>query len=1113
MKKTLNKDIKKSITHSWGRFISIMFLMLLGSLALVGLYVTGPDMRKTGSEYFKKLNTADITVISDYGIDSSEQNEIQKASDIKELEYIYLKDVTIENQNDSIRILSKPDKISLYELVEGNFPEKDDEIAISNTYSSQYNIGDKIKFSEKITNENDSETLKVHEFKIVGFVNSGEILSSLNLGQTTVGTGELNGYGIVNKDVFDSDVYMMAKITFTDTENLDPYSDEYNQKVQNHKEELEELLKNQQETRLADIKQEYQKEIDDGQKEIDDAKKELEDARSDLSEANTKLEDAKKEISENETKLNDAKKQIDDAKNEISSKESELKSKQKEYEDGVSEYNKNLKEFEKSGNQLTSSKKELESKKQQLESGKSQYEFAISSLNEAISECELALKNPNLPTDQKTVITKKLEGYKSQLAQTEKAYTNFMNNTYNQSKVTLENAEKTLESKTEEYNLAKAQLDNANNTLNSAKSQLDNGQKEINNAKEQLKNAKKEYKENQKKLSDAKKELADKEKEYNDKLKEFQEKEPDALKEISENETKLNDAQEELDKLSLPTYSVDNRREIPGGEGYKIYETVSEIVDSLAKVFPVFLYFVAALVTLTTMARFVGDERINNGTLKSLGYSDKDVIKKFTVYGFTAGITGTIIGLALGHILIPLVVYNAYHNGFTLPKIELHFYPKVTIVALLLSLISSVIPARILATKELQDVTANLLQPKAPKAGSKILLERIKPIWNRMKFTHKVTARNIFRYKKRMFMTIFGVAGSASILFAGFSVQYSISGINERQFENIIKYDAIVALNDDLTTEENQELDNLLNDENVKDYSKLFYEEGTKTAGKNNDKQSIKIIIPENTEEFNEYISLMERKSGKKLDLTDDGVVISERLATILNVNVGDSFTYTDSSDKQREVKISGICEMYAGHFIFMNSTEYQKIYNKDLVTNARLLLFKNSDIENTEIQSARFMELSGVKGVVQNTTLYNQINTIVKSLNKIMLVLIILAVLLAIVILYNLTNINVAERIRELCTIKVLGFYDKETTMYIYRETIILSGIGIVVGWLIGILLHNYILTVVPPDEIMFNPVIWSGAYIIPFVTVTIVSIILKYYVNNKLKNVDMLEALKSVD
>ena len=607
--------------------------------------------------------------------------------------------------------------------------------------------------------------------------------------------------------------------------------------------------------------------------------------------------------------------------------------------------------------------------------------------------------------------------------------------------------------------------------------------------------------------------MQQKESEYKEKLQEFQEKEPDAQKEINENEDKLKDAREKLEKLDLPTYSVDNRRELPGGEGYSIYETVSEIVDSLAKVFPVFLYFVAALVTLTTMTRFVGDERINNGTLKSLGYSDRDVIKKFAIYGLIAGLTGTILGIVLGHTLIPLIVYNAYKAGFTLPKIEMHFYSKFTILAVVLSLISSVAPAILVAKKELQDTTASLLQPKSPKAGTKILLERIKPIWNKMKFTQKVTARNIFRYKQRMFMTIFGVAGAASILFAGFSVQSSISGINERQFEHIIKYDAIVALNEDLTNTQLNELEDLLNSDEIDSNESVYYEEVTKQTGRNNDTQPIKLIVPEDTKTFDKYISLISRKTGENIELSNDGVVISERLAKLLDVKVGESFTYTDSNERERTVKVTGICEMYAGHFIFMNTEEYTSIYNSNFETNARLLSLKDSSLENTKNESAKFMKLSAVKGVAQNTTLYNQIDTIVQSLNKIMLVLIIVASMLAVVILYNLTNINVAERIRELCTIKVLGFYDYETTMYIYRETIFLSALGIVVGWIIGILLHSYILNVVPPDQVMFNPSIWIGAYIIPFVVISVVTFVLKYYVNNKLKNVDMLEALKSVD
>ena len=596
---------------------------------------------------------------------------------------------------------------------------------------------------------------------------------------------------------------------------------------------------------------------------------------------------------------------------------------------------------------------------------------------------------------------------------------------------------------------------------------------------------------------------------YSNEYKEKMEKNNDYLKKLYSKRPKERSDEVKLYKQKAKYYFF-QRSDNPG---YSNYECSVKSINKIAAVFSIFFFIVSSLICSTTMTRMIDEERIEIGTLKALGFRDFEVSKKFIVYASIPTLIGSFLGILVGTNIFPYIISDAYTTAFTLPDVIIKYYPSYIIESIVVSLLCTVGTTSIVLRKVLKENIYNLMRPKAPKIGKKILLEKITFLWNKLNFNQKVTCRNLFRYKKRMFMTIFGVAGAASILFAGFSVQYSISGINERQFEHIIKYDAIVALNDNLTNDEENELETLLNDEAVDSYTSVFYEEVSKTAGRNNDKQSIKLIVPENTEEFNKYISILNRKTGENMQLEDDGVVISERLSTLLNVKQGDTITYTDSTDKKREVKISGICEMYAGHFICMNENEYKNIYGEDLKTNAKLLMFKDSSLENTKNQSAKFMELSAVKGVVQNTTLYNQINTIVESLNKIMIVLIIIAVLLAIVILYNLTNINVAERIRKLCTIKVLGFYDKETTMYIYRETIILSAIGIVVGWIIGIILHNYILTVVPPDEVMFNPVIWIGAYVIPFVCISVVTFILKYYVNSKLKNVDMLEALKSVD
>lgn len=1143
MKKiTLGKDIRKSFTNSWGRFFSIFFLMAIGSFALVGLKVAGPDMRETGKNYFDRLNLADLTIISDYGIDSDDQKVINNAEGAEKVEYGYLKDVVIKDTNTSFRIFSKPDKVSKYDLVEGKMPESNDEIAIDNDYRNEYKIGDTIQFSE-LEDISGNKVLKRHEFKVVGYVKSSEIISSINLGQTTAGTGELKGYGVVNKEVFDSDVYMMARILYTDTVGIDPYSNEYGDLIQNHKEELEELLKDQPENRLSSIKEEYQDKIDEGQDKIQEAKEKLTDTQAQLDDAKNQIDSAKELIAENQNKLDvevyNAQNEIDSAEKQITAAEAQmnktlaeklsyLQSKENEYNNAVAEFNQKKEELESAKQAINESQNDLDNKKSQLENGKNSYEQGIAELNQMIVGINQQLNNPNLTAEEKAKLEQSLVYANAKLTETNNEYSQFISGVYNPGIAQIQAGQKVIDEKKQELTNGEKQLSEAKVQLANGKKELEEGKQayevgaaqannELNSKKVELETAKEQLltqkAEGEKQLNDARNELADKEKDYQEKLLEFKDKKVDAEKEIKENEEKLSDAQKTLDDLKAPVYSIDTRRETPGAEGYKIYATVASIIDSLANIFPIFLYFVAALVTFTTMTRFVDEERVNSGTLKALGYDDYDIWKKFTIYGFVASTLGSIFGIILGHTLLPMIVYNAYQHGFILPKIELHFHWSITLVALLLSFISAVVPAYIVAVKELKEKPARLLLPKPPADGSKILLECIKPIWNKMSFTHKVTARNIFRYKKRMFMTIFGVSGSVALLFAGFGVKYSISGINERQFNDIIHYDLIVAKQDNLTDNQQNKIDELLNSDEIERQLSIYYEEMNTVAGKNNDKQIIKLIVPEGNEQFNEYIDLVNRKTEEPLALQDDGVIITERLADLLDVKKGDTITIKDSDENDREMKITDIAEMYMGHFIFMNKVTYEDIFNESYKGNANIVTLKDNSQENTENRATEFMDLSGVAGVVQNTTLINQIDTIVNSLDKIMMVLIIVAAMLAVVILYNLTNINVSERIRELSTIKVLGFFDKEVTMYIYRETISLSLIGILAGYGLGEILHSYILYAVPPDEVMFNPAIWYNCFIIPFIVVGIITIVLGIIVNRRLRNVDMLEALKSVD
>lgn len=925
-KKALWRDIWQSFIHSKGRFFAIVGLMILGSFALVGLKVTGPDMRNTGAKYFHELNNADISIIGSLGIDQYDQSKINRTPGIRQVEYGYFKDATINQTNSSFRIFSKPKKIAKYQLIKGRLPQKVTEIALDAQYQKKYHLGQKVSFKEK-NNLDGSKTLKRHQYTISGFVYSGEIISFVNRGQSLAGTGELKGYAVVLPENFQKDYFSIARLTFKDTKSLDPYNSVYPKRVESHQKDLDKVLRELPKHRLKAIENQ---------------------ANFKINYFNQKLTLAKQQLQYQENQLNQAKSDIVKAQDQI---------------------------------------KQIQ---------------------------------------------------QSPLAQTSE------------------------------------------------------GQQQIMNAQQQL---------------------APKEASLSAKENEFKQKFPTVKRQIDEGNSKIKAAKEVLNRLSLPTYAHYNRRDAPGGLGYGIYENISRIVDSLANIFPIFLYFIAALVTMATMTRFVDEERIKSGTLKALGYQNYDITKKFVFYGFISAVLGSVIGIILGHFLIPNIVYNAYSKGFTVPKIILYFDPIITTIALMLAIISAVLPTYLVSLKQLQEKPANLLLPKAPATGSKILLERISWLWRRLKFSAKVTARNIFRYKKRMYMTIFGVCGAVCMLFAGLAVQHSISEINSRQFNDLIQYDLIVAQNNYVSPSQAQEFQKKISQKNIRQKLAVHYEQMTKVAGKNDDIQNITLIAPQKQNQFSKFITLNQRQSHQKLLLNKQGVVVSERLANLLKVKKGDSITLKDNSGNQRKMKITGITEMYMGHFVFLNSAAYQRIFHQNYQVNGELITLKNRSLKNVQKEAANYMKLKAVAGVVQNTVLINEVSVIVHALDQIMVVLIIIAALLAVVIMYNLTNINVSERIRELSTIKVLGFYDKEVTMYIYRETIYLSLIGILAGYFFGELLHHYIIVMVPPDDVMFNPALNYIPFLYPLAIIAVITIILGILVNNKLKKLDMLSALKSVD
>ena len=900
MKKTYRKDLFQSVTASKGRFVSILTLMMLGSLALVGLKVASPNMERTAGDYLRKANTLDLAVIADYGLDKEDQDEL-KALQGASVEFGYMADLTVENSEEAVRLYSKPEGISTFQVTEGRLPEADEEIALADFWKDRYQIGQTITFTKK---EEGKSVLKSQTFTITGFVQSGEMLSQKDLGSASSGNGSLTGYGVILPSQFDSDVYSIARVRYDDLKNLDAFSSDYKTKRTQHQEELQDLLADNGQKRLVSIKA-------NGQKSLEEGKEQLQTAESNFQNGNSQLEQAESRL-------------------------------------------------------------------------KTQEEQATA-----------------LPEPQKSQIEGQLIKAKEELA-------------------------------TQKEKLAQTESD------------------------------------------------------------------------LTKEKEKLEQRQKELDELAEPKYHVYNRQTMPGGQGYLMYSNASASIRSVGNIFPVVLYMVAAMVTFTTMTRFVDEERTNAGIFKALGYRNQDIIAKFVLYGFLAGTVGTILGTLLGHYLLAGVISDVITAGMVVGKSQEYFYWSYSLLALALSWVSSVLPAYLVARRELHDEAAQLLLPKPPVKGSKILLERLSFIWSRLSFTHKVTARNIFRYKQRMLMTIFGVAGSVALLFAGLGIQSSVGGVVERQFEQIQQYQMIVAEKSSATEQEKADLESALQAESIHAYQKIYSKSIEKDFKGKAGPQTITMMVTSG-EDFKPFIALEE--NGQEVQITD-GAVVSQKLAQLANVKVGDELELDG-----KEIRVAAISENYVGHFVYLNRATYEQVYGTSPQDNTYLVKLKEPTPSNTEKEAATFMEKTAVSGVVQNATAIHLFESVASSLNKTMAILVLVSVLLAIVILYNLTNINVAERIRELSTIKVLGFHNKEVTLYIYRETMVLSLVGIALGLVAGHYLHQFLIQMISPATILFYPQVSWEVYALPIVAVTVILALLGVFVNHHLRKVDMLEALKSVE
>lgn len=575
---------------------------------------------------------------------------------------------------------------------------------------------------------------------------------------------------------------------------------------------------------------------------------------------------------------------------------------------------------------------------------------------------------------------------------------------------------------------------------------------------------------------------------------------------LEKQQKKLNEQEQEIKQLGSISYYVNDRK---NDSGYDTYQSNSEKIELITNIFPVFLFAVAALVSFSTMTRFIGEERQNIGVLRALGYSKLDTSLKFIIYSLTAALTGVLVGAIGGYWILPRIIFNAYTANLTLTNFQSGFSWKYLFLTILIAILCTTGAAVIQLFIVLRAKTSELLLPKPPKNGSRILLEKIKPFWQHLSFNYKVTLRNIFRYKVKMIMTILGIAGCTGLLMMGFGIRDSLAGIGQKQYNKIIKYDLIAVDKNFLSSKQSTRLNQKLSSSQVNKYLPVYFENvSKKIAGTN---QDLSIIVPEKSSEISKYISLRNRTSGQKISLNSRGIVISEKLAKLLNLSVGDDLSLINTNGKKVKLPISNICEMYMGHYVLMNSKVYQKHFGRKAHSNAQLIELNNKN----QIKSfaSSLIKTGAVSAINLNTNNQQIIDSLIQSMDKVMFLLIGMAAVLAVVVIFTLTTTNLEERMREIATLKVLGFYNNEASLYIYRETIILSIFGILIGFLIGNWLHAFIIDNLAPLNAMFKPGILFSNYLLSALIPLVITAIMSVFVNRKIKEVNMLEALKSVD
>lgn len=1123
--KTLLKDVFSEIRHSLGRFLSLAAITALGVSFFAGIKASAPDMKHSADAYFDHWNMQDIQLYSTAGLDKEDLDAIKALPGVRQAQPQFTLDCLSkrESRQLNVRVLSlnNEQEINQPRLVEGRLPEAPDECLVeadgahSKLFGS-YQPGDRIRLYSA-TDEPLSDALNDTTFIVVGKAYNPNFLS-YQKGNSTNGTGSLDLFIYVPDEAIKADYYTEIDITVDGAKELNTYSDAYFDKVEEVTDEIDAISQQRIAARLAA----QQEKVDEARA---DMNSQLKEAQTALEAGKQKLDKSAEEISNGLAALANGKAELASSKAKLDAGWAEYNSNKQALEQGKQQTAAGIAQIEKAQAQLPL----LQSQKQQLETALQMLPALTNGLNaiekaqaeyEDLKDQLAALEeqnpdNPGIPAvleamkQAEELLDRLIAQLTDQPGLTVQQAIAWAQNQRNQILAQIgsqQQGEETLKQLDEGIASIQnldgqlAQLKALQNQLNASQGQLDAAYQTLAAAQQQYTQGLAQAASSEAQLAQGQQQLAAGEKEFEQGEKEYTQKK-------EEGESKLDEAQQQVDALSKNAKWIVLDR--MSHYSARDYEACADRMDGIASVFPVFFFLVAALVCMTTMTRMVDEQRSEIGTLKALGYSKGQIAFKYLAYAGLASVIGSVIGCAIGMVVFPYIIFTAWNSMYNLEAIRFVFQPGLALTAsgwviavVLLATIGSI-------AKELRQAPAKLMRPKAAKAGSKILLERIPWLWRKISFMHKVTLRNLFRYKKRFFMTVIGIAGCSALLVAGFGLNDSISDIVLRQFDVIYHYNAEVQAD----SEENPEIEKQIASlNNIKDIAQMETMPVTVNYGGKDVSANMNIV--DDPAAFAPFISFYgQNGEEEELSLTNEGVLLSVKTAEKMGLSKGDSFPFKLPDGTEKTLKIAGIFEQYIDHQIYLTRDLFDTLQSSTIPESSFLLILDSTEPQAENDLGSQINDLKGITSLTFYTSLKKNFMDMIASIKIIVVVLVLSAAALAFVVLYNLSNVNISERMREIATIKVLGFTEKEVNAYVNRESVILSLIGAVAGLFLGIWLHGMIMNLAEMDNIRFGRTINWTSFALALVLTMVFTLIVNWIMKFQLRKIEMVESLKAVE